>query len=78
MTTVLISGWKAGFEKVKFTGLLQTEFGYSLSRAKQITDTVLEGGMVELRAPDAGAPQILSAMEQLGVKCSAAASASAR
>ncbi len=77
MTTVWVSGWKTGFEKVKFTGLLQSSLGYSLSRSKQLTDTVLEGGIIELLVPDSGAEQLLAAIDRLGGKCSVAASASA-
>ena len=78
MTKVIVSGWKRGFEKVKFTGLLQASLGYSLSGAKQLTDVVLDGGMIELQVPDSAAEQILSAIDGLGVEYSAAMSASAR
>ena len=72
MTTVLVSGWKQGFEKVKFTQLLQTTLGYSLSRAKKTTDAVLESERVEFQVADDEANQILTAMEGLGAQCVAA------
>jgi len=72
MTTLMISGWKQGFQKVKFTDLLQTVLGYPLSRAKRMTDAILESETVEIHVDDAEAERIVSAMEQLGAKCTAA------
>ena len=38
MTTVLISGWNYGFQKVKFSLLMKSELGLTLYPAKQITN----------------------------------------
>ena len=72
MTTVMVSGWKVGFQKVQFTELLQTALDYPLSRAKRMTDAVLEAGTVEFQVPDGEADRIASAMDRLGAKCTAA------
>jgi hypothetical protein len=71
MTTVLISGWKVGFQKIQFTQLLQREFDYSLSRAKGITDSVVDRKTVELQVPEDGAERLILAMTQLGAECAA-------
>ena len=54
MTTVKITGWKAGFRKVSFTALLREFAGLSLSRAHQATVDVTEGRVVELQIEDVG------------------------
>ena len=69
MTTVLVSGWNVGFNKVKFTQLLQRTLGYSLGQAKRATDAVLEGGALELQVPDDESERLLSTMSALGAKC---------
>jgi hypothetical protein len=48
MKTVTILGWNAGFQKVKFTELLRSDFGYSLSGAKAATDGILDNRRVEI------------------------------
>jgi hypothetical protein len=75
MTTVLISGWKVGLQKVQFTQLLQRELGYSLSGAKDVTDAVVEGEAVELQVPECGVERLLLAMTQLGADCADAVTA---
>jgi hypothetical protein len=50
-TTVAITGWSAGLQKVSLTTLIQGHAGMSLSAAKRCTDDVLEGRLVLLALP---------------------------
>jgi hypothetical protein len=72
MTTLVVLGWNVGFNKVKFTRLLQSVPGYSLPHAKSITDAVLEGKNVELQVQRSDAGGLMSAMQEPGARCSAA------
>jgi hypothetical protein len=49
MKHLVISGWNVGLDKVLLTKVLRTEFGYSLSEGKSITDQVLDDR--EIRIP---------------------------
>ena len=75
MTTILLSGWKVGFEKVKFIRLLQESLNYSLSEAKGMTDRLLDRGTVTLQVPEAEVEGLLLSMNKLGAKCAAAVAA---
>lgn len=72
MTTVLISGWNDGFQKVHFTHLMKAEMHLTLHPAKQITDRIMDGELVELEVPDEQVEQLLSAMTALGARCEVA------
>ena len=71
MTTVQVSGWNIGFNKVGFTHLLKSDLGYPLSRAKRVTDTIMKNEAVELEVADAQLEQLLSSMRSLGAQCGA-------
>jgi ribosomal protein L7/L12 len=71
MTTVTISGWFYGFQKVNFTKLLKSELGLTLKPAKTITDRILDGELVELEVPDEQVDRLLAAMTDLGAICEA-------
>ena len=77
MSTVLISGWKTGFQKVAFTRLMKSELGLSLTPAKRITDRIMDGEMVELEVPDEQVDRLIAAMAQLGAKFEVVVPASA-
>lgn len=49
---VRLTGWKVGLMKISLTKLIQRESGYSISKAKQCTDDLLIGKIVELLLPD--------------------------
>ena len=68
MMVLVIQGWEIGFQKVAFTNLLRSEFGYSLSGAKSATDSVLEAKQLELEVPDAEISRVLSKCRELGVR----------
>jgi hypothetical protein len=72
MTTVLISGWHYGFQKVSFTRLMKSEMGLSLRPAKTITDRILDGDPVELEVPDDQVGHLFEAMADLGAICDVA------
>ncbi len=72
MTTVLISGWNPGFQKVTFTNLLKSELGLTLKPAKEVTDQILDGKPVELLVPEDRVESLLRTMSHLGVRCEAA------
>ena len=72
MTTVLISGWNDGFQKVNFTLLMKSELGLTLKPAKEITDRIMAGEQVELQVPDNQVEGLLAAMTHLGARCEAA------
>jgi hypothetical protein len=68
MTTLVVSGWNVGFQKVNFTKLLQSEFGFSLSKAKAATDSVLDHDSIDLTLPVAEHDRLMSRLAALGVK----------
>jgi predicted nucleic acid-binding protein len=68
MKTVTISGWKVGFQKVRFTELLRGELGYSLSKAKAATDDVLDYRHLELAVPDAAVDRLMARLSDLGAE----------
>ena len=68
MKTVTVLGWKAGFQKVKFTELLKCDFGYSLSAAKAATDSVLDNHRLELSIPEAEYERLVPRLLELGAK----------
>jgi hypothetical protein len=66
MKTVIVSGWKPGFQKVKFTELLRAELGFSLSKAKAATDDVLDNHHVELHVPETECDRLGPRLSELG------------
>ncbi len=62
-----VNGWRIGFEKVKFTNLLKSEFGYSLADAKAATDAVLERKGVQLKVESSKYHHIAQELIALGV-----------
>ena len=67
-STLLIEGWKVGFNKVAVTKILQLELGLSLSSAKDMTDRLLEGKQVALSVPEEHPNRFSEAAENLGAK----------
>jgi hypothetical protein len=63
MSKLILSGWNPGFNKIGLTKLLQVDLGYSLSHAKAITDSVLEGQSIAIDLDE-------DQFEQMGVKLS--------
>ena len=70
MTELVVHGWKIGFQKVSMTKLLREEFGYSLSEAKAITDSILENKQVRLPCPNLPEEVTLARLRALGVDAS--------
>ncbi len=67
---IALSGWNPGFNKVGLTKLLNARPGYPLSRAKAVTDAVLEGRSVTIEVADREAEQFIAQINSLGVKWS--------
>ena len=68
MKRVVFSGWNVGFKKVGLTKLLRYDYGYSLSRAKAVTDSILDGKSVALEISENPFDEIVSKLTDLGVK----------
>jgi ribosomal protein L7/L12 len=66
---MIIYGWNAGFNKVAHTKLLRSEHGCSLSRAKSITDTVVNGRSVTIEVADDRIERLVFELNELGAKC---------
>ncbi|MBB5346091.1 hypothetical protein [Tunturibacter empetritectus] len=77
-TTLIIEGWNKGFNKVAFTKMLQHEFGFSLTVAKNMTDQVLERTPIAINVESADIKRISSLAQQMGaIVCSGNSSTSA-
>jgi hypothetical protein len=66
---IIIYGWNIGFKKVAHTKLLCAEHGYSLSRAKSITDAVADGQSVTIEVADDRIERLAFELNELGAKC---------
>ena len=67
MTTVRISGWRAGFQKVAHTKTLQRMAGLSLEDAKEITEGVLDGHTMSVTvSSDDVARDLVKRLQELG------------
>lgn len=69
MTTILISGWNDGFQKINFTHLMKAELGLTLHPAKQITDRIMNNELVEVQVSEGQADHMISKMTNLGARC---------
>jgi hypothetical protein len=69
MGKIILCGWNSGFNKVAHTKLLRTELGYSLLRAKSITDAVVEGQSVTIEVADDQIERVAFELNDLRAKC---------
>ena len=68
-TTVAITGWKTGLQKVSLTTLLQNRAGLTLTAAKRCTDDVLDGRPVILTLPSrTDAAALCTALVEIGAR----------
>lgn len=67
MTELRITGWRTGLKKISMTDLLHTKAGLTIAAAKDATDRVLEGQLVNVScdSPDEAA-SLASALIELG------------
>jgi hypothetical protein len=70
MKKMTLSRANHGLRKIPLTKLLQQEFGYSLSKAKSITDAVLENETVTLHCDDERCELLAQKLRELNVKIS--------
>ena len=67
MTTVVITGWVPGFEKISCTNLVRSRFGLDLRDGKNITDNILHGTVQRLELPtDAEAASLVLELTKIG------------
>jgi ribosomal protein L7/L12 len=67
MTTVRITGWRAGFQKIAHTKALQRMAGLSLKDAKDITDAILDGHTMSVTvSSDDVARDLVKRLQELG------------
>ena len=66
---ISVSGWKAGFQKIRFTSMMRREFGYGLAKTKGTTDAVVNHERVELQVKDAQCDRIMAELNRLGAEC---------
>jgi hypothetical protein len=64
--TLLIEGWRIGFNKVGFTNLLRQELDLSLSAAKDMTDQLLEGKQLAMNVSSKDIDRISALVQDLG------------
>lgn len=65
-STLVISGWHVGFQKIEFTKFLRQNFGLSLTEAKSITDNILHGEPADLEVDRSGRARIANEAAALG------------
>ena len=65
---IAVTGWCVGFQKVKFTQMLRHELGYTLSRAKASTDSILEDESLELEIQEEESERLISLLHELGIR----------
>ena len=70
MKRILIYDWNAGFKKISFTNFIRRETGYSLSRGKGVTDSVLRGQSFSIQIHDEDLDHIVAELKDIGVKFS--------
>lgn len=68
MRKILFYGWNTGFKKISFSTLLRKEAGYSLSRAKAATDSILRNQSLTIEIQDDDFDRIVAELSAIGVK----------
>jgi hypothetical protein len=68
MKTVVISGWSVGFQKIKFTEMLRSDLGYSLSGAKATMNAMLDNQRLELQIQDSEYERLLLKFSEFEAK----------
>ncbi|CAB3789739.1 hypothetical protein LMG28138_02873 [Pararobbsia alpina] len=69
MTTIRITGWKAGFNKVQFGSLLRECCGFSLSERKRQVDSILQGDVITIEIAPDRCEHFLQSASYLGAIC---------
>ncbi len=69
MTSIRITGWKFGFNKVKLGSLLRENCGLSLSEAKQYVDSILSGDAVVVAVSPDCTSSFVDRASELGAVC---------
>lgn len=70
MTTLRITGWRVGLQKISLTKLLQDQAGLGLAAAKQAVDDVLDGRPANVTLPaSVDARSVVESVRALGADC---------
>jgi hypothetical protein len=68
MKKIVISGWETGFQKIGFTKLFRSEFGYSPKSAKETTNAVLEGQAIFIEVTNGQYKKLVCRLTELGAR----------
>ena len=66
MRRIFVTGWNIGFQKVEFTKTLKLELGCSLSKAKGMTDAVLDCQAVQIDLAEEQFERVSARLNELG------------
>ena len=66
MSSVVVTGWKPGFDKIGMNRLLRDEFNYSLGEAKRAVDGMLENRELHLTPTPGSHDELARKLEKLG------------
>jgi hypothetical protein len=69
MTTIRITGWRPGFNKVQFGSLLRECCDFSLSEGKRHVDLILQGDPVTVQVSADRSDYFLTHSSTLGAIC---------
>ncbi|MGD0831735.1 MAG: hypothetical protein ABR907_12365 [Terracidiphilus sp.] len=72
MKQLVICGWNVGLDKILLTKTLRTEFGYSLSEGKSITDRVLANEEIRIPFDNATSTEedLVKSLQKIGARAS--------
>jgi ribosomal protein L7/L12 len=66
MSTVTVTGWNNGFNKVQFNKLIRESGNCGLAEAKEMVDSLLEGQAFEIEISDADHKDFCTRAKELG------------
>jgi len=67
MSSIVVTGWKLGFDKVGMNKLLREQLGYSLGDAKRAVDDILENKPILLTITAESVGKLPVELARLGV-----------
>jgi hypothetical protein len=67
LKTIIITGWKPGFPKVRFASFLKDQAGLGLYSAKALTDALLNGQTIQIEVDCSELERIIMLMDSMRV-----------
>lgn len=67
MSSIVVTGWNPGFDKIGMNKLLREQLGYSLGDAKRAVDDILENKPILLTIPAESVGKLPVELVRLGV-----------